>query len=138
MWRSRWIDGIATLTIATSRIVMKNAAPTTARISHLWCPDSVTGWSLLARQLDAQRREPRHEGEEAGAEPDEQPPVRAVAHLDVHDPAPEDEQAHAGAGGGDDDRSEVDGLLERPAEDPRRRRAQARGDRERDDRDPDA
>src|SRR6266542_337793 len=36
MWRSVWIDGIATLTIATSRIVMKNAAPTTARTSHLF------------------------------------------------------------------------------------------------------
>src|SRR2546423_13105539 len=34
MLRSVWIDGIATLTIATSRIVMKNAAPTTARISQ--------------------------------------------------------------------------------------------------------
>src|SRR3954447_17238180 len=39
MSRSFWIDGIATLTIATSRIVMKNAVPTTARTSHLllWC-----------------------------------------------------------------------------------------------------
>ena len=36
MFRSFWIDGIATLTIATSRIVMKNAAPTTARTSHLF------------------------------------------------------------------------------------------------------
>src|SRR5215211_8403475 len=36
MSRSTWIEGIATLTIATSRIVMKNAAPTTARMSHLW------------------------------------------------------------------------------------------------------
>src|SRR3954465_4447036 len=34
MSRSFWIDGIATVTIATSRIVMKNAAPTTARTSH--------------------------------------------------------------------------------------------------------
>src|ERR1051325_9536404 len=39
MSRSFWIDGIATLTIATSRIVMKNAVPTTARTSHFrcWC-----------------------------------------------------------------------------------------------------
>jgi hypothetical protein len=29
-----WIDGIATLTIATSRMVMKNAAPTTASVSQ--------------------------------------------------------------------------------------------------------
>src|SRR5215208_6484390 len=36
MFRSTSIDGIATLTIATSRIVMKKAAPTTARMSHLW------------------------------------------------------------------------------------------------------
>src|SRR5947207_2139010 len=34
MSRSVSIDGIATLTIATSRIVMKNAVPTTARISQ--------------------------------------------------------------------------------------------------------
>src|SRR3954469_24992842 len=32
MSKSVWIDGIATLTIATSRIVMKNAVPTTARM----------------------------------------------------------------------------------------------------------
>jgi hypothetical protein len=32
--RSRPIDGSATLTIETSRIVMKNAVATTARISH--------------------------------------------------------------------------------------------------------
>src|SRR6266545_3825267 len=41
MWRSVWIDGIATLTIATSRIVMKNAAPTTARTSHLFLCSSI-------------------------------------------------------------------------------------------------
>src|SRR5207237_1242635 len=34
MCRSFWIDGIATVTIATSRIVMKNAAPTTASVSQ--------------------------------------------------------------------------------------------------------
>src|SRR5918912_1339046 len=34
MSRSVSIEGIATLTIATSRIVMKNAVPTTARISQ--------------------------------------------------------------------------------------------------------
>ena len=43
MWRSRWIDGIATLTIATSRIVMKNAAPTTARTTHFLPSESLTG-----------------------------------------------------------------------------------------------
>src|SRR5215210_2717576 len=32
---------MATLTIATSRIVMKNAAPTTARTSHLWRAEAV-------------------------------------------------------------------------------------------------
>jgi len=32
--RSIWIDGIATFTIATSRMVMKNAAPTMARVSQ--------------------------------------------------------------------------------------------------------
>src|SRR3954454_7110957 len=41
MSRSFWIDGIATLTIATSRIVMKNAAPTTARTNHFLCWCSV-------------------------------------------------------------------------------------------------
>src|SRR5690242_65805 len=34
MWRSISIDGIATLTIATSRTVMKNAAPTIARVNQ--------------------------------------------------------------------------------------------------------
>src|SRR5262245_42794625 len=34
MCKSSWIDGIATVTIATSRIVMKNAAPTTASTNH--------------------------------------------------------------------------------------------------------
>src|SRR5689334_12590093 len=46
MCRSRWIDGIATLTIATSRIVMKNAAPTTVRTSHLFVPSRLTSSTL--------------------------------------------------------------------------------------------
>src|SRR4051812_24224152 len=46
MCRSRWIDGIATLTIATSRMVMKNAAPTMLRISHLLRGDPVTARTL--------------------------------------------------------------------------------------------
>src|SRR5436189_59561 len=35
MFRSFWIDGIATFTIATSSTVIKNAAPTTAMGSEL-------------------------------------------------------------------------------------------------------
>src|SRR5690242_751064 len=57
MSRSFWMEGIATLTIATSRIVMKNAAPTTARTSHLprSCPLTIyhPPWSTLPRPTSA-------------------------------------------------------------------------------------
>src|SRR5262249_26128059 len=47
IFRSFWIDGIATLTIDTSRIVMKNAVPTTARTSHFDLGDALTPRSNL-------------------------------------------------------------------------------------------
>src|SRR5580765_7888649 len=46
MCRSIWIDGIATLTIATSRMVMKNAAPTIARVSQRRSDVSAVIWLL--------------------------------------------------------------------------------------------
>src|ERR1041384_1100940 len=52
MGRSVWIDGIATVTIATSRIVMKNAAPTTARTIHLFV------WRSLMWLRNEARRPP--------------------------------------------------------------------------------
>src|SRR5689334_22822675 len=57
-WRSRWIDGIATLTIATSRTVMKKAAPTIARVSQrrsaaeLIFPPSIGSWGGRTRRDD--------------------------------------------------------------------------------------
>jgi hypothetical protein len=41
-WRARLIEGSATLTIETSRMVMKNAVATTARILQRWGFDVMT------------------------------------------------------------------------------------------------
>src|SRR5215208_4357599 len=50
MSSSIWIDGSATFTIATSRIVMKKAVPTTASVSHFRRWMSVIRCSLASRR----------------------------------------------------------------------------------------